>query len=388
MATGGIFLRAQGSLVVLQPSAYDSEAVLQTALAEFPEVIAGATTSGESEPRLLLITREMGVPSGDASGATFSLDHLFVDADCVPVFVEVKRASDTRIRREVVGQMLDYAANGVKYWPVEALQSALMRQAAETGREVTELVSGLDPDLNLEEFWSRVETNLKAGKVRLLFVADLLPLELVRIIEFLNEQMSPAEVLGVELQQFAQGEHIAYVPRVVGQTTAAASAKSTGAGQFWTKETFLNAASARVSEAEMRLINKLFTDVDSRGVKLNWGKGITPGVAGWYSVAGRPTGLWALNANTESPTSKAYLQLYLADLPSRVGSDVMEKAAAELERIPTLNAKLADARTNNWKKYPSLYLVDVAGHADQEQALLAAITVLITDSSAQPVGDA
>ena len=200
--------------------------------------------------------------------------------------------------------------------------------------------------------------------------------------------MSPAEVLGVELQQFAQGEHIAYVPRVVGQTAAAASAKSTGVGQFWTKETFLDAASARVSDAEMRLINRLFTDVDSRGVKLNWGKGITPGVAGWYSVAGRPTGLWALNANTDSPTSKAYLQIYLADLPSRVGPDVMERAASELERIPTLKAKLADARTNNWKKYPSLYLVDVAGHADQEQALLAAITVLITDSSAQPVGGA
>ena len=29
-----------------------------------------------------------------------------------PTLVEVKRSSDTRIRREVVGQMLDYAANG------------------------------------------------------------------------------------------------------------------------------------------------------------------------------------------------------------------------------------------------------------------------------------
>jgi hypothetical protein len=31
----------------------------------------------------------------------------------VPTLLEVKRSSDTRIRREVVGQMLDYAANGV-----------------------------------------------------------------------------------------------------------------------------------------------------------------------------------------------------------------------------------------------------------------------------------
>jgi hypothetical protein len=29
--------------------------------------------------------------------------------------LEVKRSSDTRIRREVVGQMLDYAANGASF---------------------------------------------------------------------------------------------------------------------------------------------------------------------------------------------------------------------------------------------------------------------------------
>lgn len=43
------------------------------------------------------------------------------------------------------------------------------------------------------------------------------------VIEFLNEKMSSAEVLGVELQQFAQGERVACVPRVVGQTNAAAT---------------------------------------------------------------------------------------------------------------------------------------------------------------------
>jgi hypothetical protein len=35
--------------------------------------------------------------------------------------VEVKCNIDTRIRPEVVGQMLDYVANAVVYWPVEAL---------------------------------------------------------------------------------------------------------------------------------------------------------------------------------------------------------------------------------------------------------------------------
>ena len=37
--------------------------------------------------------------------------------------------------------------------------------------------------------WQRVETNLRAARIRLLFVADGIPDELTRVVEFLNEQM-------------------------------------------------------------------------------------------------------------------------------------------------------------------------------------------------------
>jgi hypothetical protein len=57
------------------------------------------------------------------SGNRWSVDHLFLDQDAIPTIVEVKRSSDTRIRREVVGQMLDYAANAVVYWAVEAIRA-------------------------------------------------------------------------------------------------------------------------------------------------------------------------------------------------------------------------------------------------------------------------
>src|SRR5262249_40284561 len=117
----------------------------------------------------------------------------------VPVVVEVKRSSDTRIRREVVGQMLDYAANGVKYWPVTDLRGAVDQAAAEAGKAGEDLVAALRPGLDPEEYWKTVEANLVAGRIRMLFVADKLPPELVHVIEFLNEQMNPAEVLGVEL---------------------------------------------------------------------------------------------------------------------------------------------------------------------------------------------
>ena len=53
----------------------------------------------------------------------WSLDHLFLDQEGIPTFVECKRSTDTRARREVVAQMLDYAANGLQYWSMERIQT-------------------------------------------------------------------------------------------------------------------------------------------------------------------------------------------------------------------------------------------------------------------------
>lgn len=83
----------------------------------------------------------------------------------MPTIVEVKRSTDTRIRREVIGQMLDYAANGVVYWSVDRLRAEF-----ETKPESEQAISYLleDPDADPEEFWQKVKTNLQAGKVRLI----------------------------------------------------------------------------------------------------------------------------------------------------------------------------------------------------------------------------
>ena len=60
-----------------------------------------------------------------------------------------------------------------------------------------------DGEIDPDAFWQRVKTNLQAGPIRMLFVVDDIPPELRRIVEFLNQQMDPAEVLAVELRQYA-----------------------------------------------------------------------------------------------------------------------------------------------------------------------------------------
>lgn len=216
--SGAIYvMQGDDSLVEVREQQYDSEQLLQQLLARYPNLLAGDQMNAREPRRWLLIAREMGVPDEDDGAGRWSLDHLFLDQDGVPTLVEVKRSSDTRIRREVVGQMLDYAANAVLHWPVETIQARFDRtcEADETepGERLAELIG---EERQPEDFWQLVKTNLQAGRIRLVFVADQIPPELAHVIEFLNRQMDPAEVLGVEIRQYV-GEGVkTLVPRVIG----------------------------------------------------------------------------------------------------------------------------------------------------------------------------
>jgi hypothetical protein len=159
------------------------------------------------------------------------VDHLFLDQEGIPTIVEVKRGSDTRIRREVIGQMLDYAPNAVRFWPIETLR-ARFEQSCQTRNPEQDPSKALAEALAIDDgseggvaaFWSQVKTNLRAGRIRMVFVADEIPLELARVVEFLNAQMDPAEVLAVEVKQFTNDTLKTLVPRLVGQTDRGFSA--------------------------------------------------------------------------------------------------------------------------------------------------------------------
>lgn len=218
-----------GNLREMTRSGFQTEDIFQALLSRHPGLLKKAAGPGG---RLLLITREIGIPEEMGGYGRWSLDHLFVDSEGIPVFVEVKRATDTRARREVVAQMLDYAANGIAYWQIAGLISAYQTSAAEEGKNPDEellsfIGSTEDSEGVIETFWKRVETNLQAGRVRLLFVADKIGKELARIVEFLNEQMRSAEVLALELEHYNDGSEVrTIVPRLIGATERAETTKA------------------------------------------------------------------------------------------------------------------------------------------------------------------
>lgn len=222
MSRSIIYTVADGKLTAMTPAAPESEDAMQRLVADYPEIIA------DRDGALLLVRREQ--PIGDGEGdARWSLDHLFVTRDGVPVLVELKRAVDTRLRREVVGQMLDYAANGTAHWKAGTIATSFAATAQAADQNPDEILADfLGADADAEAFWQQVDANFSAGRIKLVFVADQIPRELARIVEFLNEQMK-ADVRAVELNWF-EGEGIkAFTPRVIGETERAQAAKSASA---------------------------------------------------------------------------------------------------------------------------------------------------------------
>jgi hypothetical protein len=147
----------------------------------------------------------------------------------------------------VVGQMLDYAANAVAYLPPASIRSRFEGTCAKKEKDPDqELQDRLGQDIDIEKFWQQVKTNLEAQKIRLVFVADEIPRELKRVVEFLNRQMNPVEVLALELRQFSGEDGLrTLVPTLYGQTEEARGAKSSLAPRDWDEETVFKELEAR-----------------------------------------------------------------------------------------------------------------------------------------------
>ena len=280
MANRIYLIQDDDTLQSLEETPHADEALLQVMLQKYPALLAGDQIDPDSPRRWLLIDREIGVPDADDAGNRWSLDHLFLDQDGVPTLVEVKRSTDTRIRREVVGQMLDYAANAVVYWPVELIRSRFETRCDLNGENHYDALAALlgavvDDEPAVDEFWSKVKLNLQAGRVRLVFVADEIPAELRRVVEFLNKQMDPAEVLAVELRQYVGQGIRTLVPQVLGQTVEAQQKKASGkrVTRRWDEPSFLTDMEARHGVEAKQVAERLLIWASERKLRLWWGKG-------------------------------------------------------------------------------------------------------------------
>ena len=87
------WIQADKTLTELTEQPYDSEALLQGLLADYPDLLAGRQIDPGAPRRWLLVTREASVPDEPGGARRWSVDHLFLDQDGIPTLVDVKRSN-------------------------------------------------------------------------------------------------------------------------------------------------------------------------------------------------------------------------------------------------------------------------------------------------------
>jgi hypothetical protein len=142
----GLFILNGGTLTPMAEAPYDNENALQQLLAEHPELLPGDAMDPDDPRRFILVGREVQV-------AGYRLDHLFIDHEAVPTLVETKLEANREIRRLVVAQMLDYAANAASEWDAAKLSGWL----ADIAGGDTDALASLD---------HQFETTTRSGRRR------------------------------------------------------------------------------------------------------------------------------------------------------------------------------------------------------------------------------
>jgi hypothetical protein len=224
------------------------EAALQTLIELHPDVLPGSQIepSTEDPPRFALLRREMPI-------GPWSLDHVLVDQRGIVTLVEAKLVENPQARREVIGQVMEYAANAAEAWSGGRLRERATEFWQQRNRQIDDLLrERLGAEIDTEALWSSIEKNLSGGHFRLVIASDELRPEVRRIIEYLNAELQNVEVYGLELRCYGTDSSFILVPRLIGQTQATADRKAFGdAGASWTPDR-LKEAYANIPDATLR----------------------------------------------------------------------------------------------------------------------------------------
>ena len=273
--SGGIYLiQDNDRLVEMTEQAYATEDQLQELLEKYPNLLAGDRIDRAAPRQWLAVWRETSLVVEEESVERWSFDRLFVDRDAIPTLVEVRRSTHADARRNTIGQILDYAANIGIFWPIESIVTHFEANCRSVDRDPEQVFEAfIGDDASEELFWQKVDTNLRAGKIRLAIVADEIPVELQRVVEFLNQHMNPVEIFAVEIKQYVSEDGLrTLVPRIVGQT---ARPKAIPERRKWEENSFFHEFAVRNGKDEAEIAKAIYDWALDQlpTMEIHWGKG-------------------------------------------------------------------------------------------------------------------
>ncbi len=172
----------------------NSEFVLRDLIHDHPESMPVQAVDG-SLGRVFTVAKEFYVPS------VGYIDVLLADERGRLIVVECKLWSNPQARREVVGQILDYARELAR-WDYEDLQRQISSSKKRKGNVLYEMACEAGCELDEASFVDGVTRDLAAGRFLLLVAGDGVTEGAQRIGEYLRDQ--PGLAFGFGLVEVAE----------------------------------------------------------------------------------------------------------------------------------------------------------------------------------------
>jgi hypothetical protein len=209
------YLVRQGQVHQLQPA---TSAFNESWIQGFIFTNYQAIPVSEIEPAfgpLIPVCRELPTKAGP-------IDLLFVNQAGLLTLAECKLWKNPEARREVVGQILDYAKE-ISRWSYEDLQQAISQAQEVSEPSLYKLASQNAEDLDERDFIDSVARNLRRGRFLLLIIGDGIRESVEQLADFLqkyghlNFSFALVEFGIFKLPDSSSGEYFIQ-PRVLTQT--------------------------------------------------------------------------------------------------------------------------------------------------------------------------
>ena len=252
---------ADSKWIALSALVYTYESDLQLLLSEgSTELVPVDPAAGDAH---VVFAREVSTDSGP-------IDLVGIGSSGSITIMECKLAKNRQIKREVVGQVLDYAA---ALWQIEPSKftAAFARKAGsdpfETLRQ--ELIAA-DPPWDQEACRSEVARRLRDGDFRLLIAVDRIDDDLRRIIRFVNMRGSGdshLQLVALAFPRFEEGATQVIVPETYGDEISPPS--GTAPSRDWTEAAVLEDLAAQGDDV-LAIVTEFRAWAESRGYRIRF----------------------------------------------------------------------------------------------------------------------
>lgn len=274
------------------------EAWLQGLIEDHPELLPISEIEPAFAPAIS-VGREVTTASG-------YIDNLLLSSQGYLTIVETKLWRNPEARREVVGQIIEYAKD-VSHWTFQKLEGEVRKYNAEHRKSKDGILDSLrrieDIDENKEGvIIDAISRNLQAGRFLLLVVGEGIRESVEEMADFLQRTPQLLFTLAlVELQIYKISEkegdqQLLVIPQVVARTreitravvriegkdiesvrvevdTEITTAEKSGKRFTLSEEDFFNILSQRVDAEDVELAHQIIEDVQGLGCIIEWRQG-------------------------------------------------------------------------------------------------------------------